>query len=306
MDIQNLPTVGQFVLDPHWDNWWVIIYFFIGGLASGAYFTAAMAQLFGADHHRGIINTAHLLAVPLTLVCAVLLTADLGRPERFWHMVLQSKTFWPMFKWWSPMSIGAVALMMFGAFTAASFLNALYERGMRLPFGNFMNALHRGPIGTVFNFVGSAVGFFIASYTGVLLNSTNQPFWGDQTMLGALFLASAASTGVAATLLLTPRTSENRLAIAELEGLDRWVNVLEIVVLVIFFVTLGALAVPVLLSPFGWLILIGVLGLGLLAPLVLLWRGHGTRAATLAAPALVLVGGFLLRYAVVMMSANIG
>lgn len=306
MDIQSLPTVGQFVLDPHWDNWWVIIYFFIGGIASGAYFTAAMAQLFGADHHRGIINIAHLLAFPLVLVCAILLTVDLGRPERFWHMVLQSKTLWPMFKWWSPMSIGAVALLIFGAFTFASFLNALYERGVRLPFGNFMNALHRGPIGTVYNFVGSAVGFFIASYTGVLLNTTNQPFWADQTVLGALFLASAASTGVAATLLLTPRTAENRLAMAELEGLDRWVSILEIVVLVIFFITLGALAVPLLVSPFGWLILIGVLGLGLIAPLFLLRMGHTSRAATLVAPVLVLLGGFVLRYAVVMMSANVG
>ena len=42
---------------------------------------------------------------------------DLGRPERFWHMMIQSETFRPMFKWWSPMSAGSWGLSAFGAFS---------------------------------------------------------------------------------------------------------------------------------------------------------------------------------------------
>ena len=57
---------------------------------------------------------------------------DLERPERFWHMMFQSEVVhaaldagWPLggwgtmigapiLKWWSPMSIGAWALAVFG------------------------------------------------------------------------------------------------------------------------------------------------------------------------------------------------
>ena len=45
-------------------------------------------------------------------------------------------------------------------------------------------------------------GFFLASYTGVLLSATALPFWRDGRLMGALFLASGASTGMAAISLL--------------------------------------------------------------------------------------------------------
>jgi len=40
--------------------------------------------------------------------------------------------------------------------------------------------------------------FFVAGYTGVLLTVTNRPIWADSPWLGALFLASGASTAAAA------------------------------------------------------------------------------------------------------------
>ena len=49
---------------------------------------------------------------------------------------------------------------------------------------------------------GCLSGFFIAAYTGALLSATNQPMWSDTTWLAPLFLASAASTGLAAMTLL--------------------------------------------------------------------------------------------------------
>ena len=44
--------------------------------------------------------------------------------------------------------------------------------------------------------------FFLGSYTGILLTSSNQPLWANTTWLGALFLASALSTGLATLILL--------------------------------------------------------------------------------------------------------
>ena len=301
----HLPTQTQFVLDPDW-SLWVIIYFWLGGIAAGSYFTAALAQLIGGDCHRAIIRTAHLIAFPLVSICGILLIVDLYRPERFWHMVIQSETLLPMFKWWSPMSVGAWALLIFGAFSFASFLNSLWELGIRLPFGNFMNALHHGWIGTIFNFLGSFFGFFIASYTGVLMDTSNQPIWSDQGFIGALFLASAASTGVAATYLLTPKNVETEEGLGELNGFDRWAMILELALIVIFFIALGAaLASIVLTSIYGLVLVFGVAVLGLIVPLLLhRFAGHA-RWVMYVAPALVLVGGFLLRYVMVMMPHHI-
>ncbi len=301
----TLPTQTQFVLDPDWSVW-VIIYFWLGGIAAGAYFTAALVQLIGGDCHRGIIRTAHLIAFPLVAICGILLIVDLYRPERFWHMIIQSERYLPMFKWWSPMSVGAWALLIFGAFSFASFLNSLWELGIRLPFGNFMNALHHGWIGTIFNFLGSFFGFFIASYTGVLMDTSNQPIWSDQGFMGALFLASAASTGVAATYLLTPKRPENEEGLGELNGFDRWAMLLELALIIIFFIALGAaLSTIVLTSIYGIILVFGVAVLGLIVPLLLhRFAGHN-RWVMYLAPALVLAGGFLLRFVMVTMPHHI-
>ena len=53
--------------------------------------------------------------------------ADDQRPLRFWHMLIESNTFQPMFKSWSPMSIGSWALLIFGIFAFISFLGALAD-----------------------------------------------------------------------------------------------------------------------------------------------------------------------------------
>ena len=95
------------VADPGWHGL-IVWYFFLGGIAAGAYVMAALADLFGDADDRPGVRVAYYLAFPLVGVCGLLLTIDLGRPERFWHMLIQSNTGRPMFKWWSPMSVGLV------------------------------------------------------------------------------------------------------------------------------------------------------------------------------------------------------
>ena len=46
--------------------------------------------------------------LPALAICPILLTLDLGRPLRFWHMLIDSRTFGLNFKYWSPMSVGVV------------------------------------------------------------------------------------------------------------------------------------------------------------------------------------------------------
>src|SRR5436309_15722343 len=78
----------------------IVWYFFLGGIAGGAYFTAAIADNFGSQRDNAVARVGYLLSLPLVAVCGVLLIADLGVPRRFLNMILH-------FKFWDPMSIGA-------------------------------------------------------------------------------------------------------------------------------------------------------------------------------------------------------
>jgi formate-dependent nitrite reductase membrane component NrfD len=298
----------RIVADPEW-GWWVILYFFFGGIAAGAYFIGTLIDLFGAERDRPIAKLAYYLAAPLVAICGILLIVDLSRPERFWHMLIQSNTGWPMFKYWSPMSVGAWALLLFGGFASASFVGALAEDG-RFGLGRFSGLagyLHRGPIGMIFQALGCLCGFFIASYTGALLTATNQPFWSDSPLIGGLFLASAASTGIAALLLLAAfRGGVPHDTIANLERTDRWAMILELALLLAFMASLGGLALAFVTSIYGILLLVGTVFVGVLIPLLMLWRPSlpGSSRMYIAA-ALVLIGGFILRYTIVMAGQHV-
>ncbi len=290
----------HWVADPEWHGL-IIWYFFLGGIAAGAYVMAALADLFGDETDRPGVRVAYYMAFPLVCVCGLLLTVDLGRPERFWHMMIQSNTGWPMFKWWSPMSVGSWGLSAFGAFSFASFVGVLAEDGW-LGLGRFSPLaarLRTGWTGRLFALGGSLAAFFLGSYTGVLLTASNQPVWSNTTWLGALFLASAASTGIAAMVILDRllRLKVRESVIERLERLDTWAIVLELIMLGIMAISLGRLAVPAYSTWPGILLPAFIVPVGLIFPL-LVKRWGGTRAAVTAS-LFVLIGGFALCAAVV-------
>jgi formate-dependent nitrite reductase membrane component NrfD len=187
------------VSDPDW-GWWIILYFFLGGTAAGAYFFATLVDLFGGARSRELPRVGYWIAFPLIVVCGGLLTIDLERPERFWHMLFRSGQVhqaldegWPFGGWstilqapllkrWSPMSMGSWALTVFGACSSLSFLGSLWSEGRLSRF------LRRSILGRGLQLVGSAVGFFVAAYTGTLLSATNQPVWSDTPWIAPLFL----------------------------------------------------------------------------------------------------------------------
>src|SRR5262249_58098023 len=111
------------------------------------------------------------------------------------------------------------------------------------------------------------VGFFVASYTGVLLAATNQPTWSVSDWIGPLFLTSAASTGIAAVLLLgrwggvVSGESEVRLERADLWGLG-----LELVLVLVFLASLGSALPLALQTPAGVILVAGALSLGACSP----------------------------------------
>jgi formate-dependent nitrite reductase membrane component NrfD len=283
------------VTPPHWGGT-ITWYFYLGGIAAGAYSVAAMDALFGGETDRRATRPAHYIAFPLVCLCGLLLSVDLERPERFLNLLVQS-----------PMSVGWWALSAFGGFSVVSFLAVLVEDGwIRAPrWHDRVVALRRRWPGKLFAATGAGTALFLGSYTGVLLTATSPPAWADSTWLGALFLASAASTGVAALVVLTcwrcPDVGDAQ--VERLERADGWAIVLELAMLTAFAWSLRGISGQAFLRWPGMLIPLFVVPIGLVLPLILR-QVRGVQGAVDSA-LLVLLGGLVLRVAVVGMPASL-
>jgi formate-dependent nitrite reductase membrane component NrfD len=292
-----------FTEPPHWD-WAIILYFFIGGIAGCSLFLSALLHLFGRPVDRPVVRLGRYVAFIGALVSGLLLTVDLGRPERFWHMMLESKTWQPMLKYWAPMSVGVWGVLFFGLFAFLGALSALYEEG-RLRWAP-AGLLTRDPLPTVIAIGGAIFGLFLAGYTGVLLSVTNRPVWADSNWLGILFLFSAASSAAAALILLAlARRDGHATSLDWLSRFDKIALVLELVTLIIFLISLGSIA-RVFLGLWGVLLLLGVILVGILIPLAIgFGRLPRVRNKLVTTSALVLIGGFLLRVVTILSSEEI-
>jgi protein NrfD len=286
------PSSTFFSAPPEW-GWLVVFYFFVGGLAGGSYFLAVLIDFFGRTEDRPLARLGYYISFPCIILSGILLTLDLRRPERFWHMLIESNTFRPMFKAWSPMSIGSWALTIFGLFSLLSFLSALAEAD-RLSWPAARRYRAPGLLGGILSVIGGLLGFFVAGYTGVLLAVTNRPIWSDTPLLGMLFVVSAASISASLMRLLADRSGWTMPGVRALHRMDAWVVALEFIVLIALMISLG----PVFrawLNAWGVLLFVGVILTGMLVPLALYWRNLSATAAAV----LVLIGGFILRLVIV-------
>lgn len=262
---------------PEW-RWYILAYFFLAGLAGGAYTLGTILRVWGAPRDQSAARLCFLLALPATLLCPVFLTIDLGQPARFWHMMVDTgvASSGLNFKYWSPMSLGVWGLLVFGVFAALSFLEAVAQDGRyRYPGSRMVAALGSG-VGRAINLVGTLPALFVAAYTGILLSVSNQPVWSDSYALGGLFVASGMSGAVALVTLFTPwrpTASASHQGLAEAEGNFA---LLELAFVLVLFVTLafaGQLS-RTLAAP--WFVLWAVAILSLLVPLAGRFAGRPT------------------------------
>jgi formate-dependent nitrite reductase membrane component NrfD len=295
---QAAPSDTFYTLSPHW-GWIIVVYFFLGGIAGGAAFLAAMLDLFGNRQDRPMARIGYAIAFPAIVLAGPLLIIDLNRPERFWHMFVQSDTLRPMFKWYSPISVGAWGVGLFAFLVTLAFAGALAEWG-RLPAA--FRALRDGPLGRVIAALAGLGGLFVAGYTGVLLSATNRPLWADTPLIGLLFLLSGVSAGAALMLLVGWRRANDG-SVHWLSEMDAYSSILELIVLAVIALSLGSVAREVWGNGWGVLLALGVGLVGILLPLLLHWRPRLLgRLSVPSAAVLVLVGGFVLRMVFVLSS----
>jgi hypothetical protein len=295
-----MPGAEHFAAPPEW-QWWILGYFFFGGISGGSYALGTLLRLVGDPRDRSASQIAYVASFIALLPCPIFLIADLGQPIRFYHMLIDTSSGGLAFKPDSPMSLGSWALLFFGLFSFVSFLGALGERGTIRGLAPVARAMQGLPA-TIWGVIGTGLGFFICGYTGVLLAVSNQAVWSDAGWaLGGMFLASAL-TGSAALLLLFARSRRDVDADTtyRLETADRYFVILEAVLIALFLVTV-AIAGTITKVLGVWIVLWIVVVLGLAAPF-LASRVRGW--PTVAAPLLALLGVLALR-ALVIFSAQV-
>jgi formate-dependent nitrite reductase membrane component NrfD len=284
----------------HFWGWEIPVYLFLGGLVAGLMLAASVVILLHGKDRVTAAMRLGLAAAPALL--------GLGMGALFLDLTykLHVFRFYATLRWTAPMSLGSwVLLLVFPVqlllvlALPVDALGALLDRVPRLaPVRRFAEHNLRRLAGA-----GVGLGVALGIYTGVLLSTTvAHPLWSSGA-LGFLFLASGTSTGVAA-LMMAERDHE---AHAFLARADVGLIAFELVVITLWLVgllTQGAIyrtaAALVLWGPYAPAFLGFVVFGGLLVPLALealALRGKALHSR--AVPALVLMGGLILRFVLV-------
>ena len=171
----------QIIKTPTWKTPDVPLYLFLGGMAGASAVLAEGAALTG---NVVLERVTRLVAASGAGVGTVFLVHDLGRPERFLHMLRVIKPT-------SPLSVGSFILAPFSALSSAAAASYLTGRLPRL--------------GRLAGLGAAAFGPPLATYTGALLANTAVPAWHEaHRELPFLFAGSGASAAGGMALLLTP------------------------------------------------------------------------------------------------------
>lgn len=274
---------------PFW-KWEIALYFFSEGISAGSYVLSMAAEFAGRRKYASVVSTGRFLSFLFLLPCPPLLIADLGRPERFHHMLR-------IFKKTSPMNHGAWALSGYGAFSAC--LAALEPAAARIPIiGGILGAAQRWfRIPTrLLSVAGAPFALTMVSYPGVLLSTTSNPVWSHTHFLGSLFAASSMSNAASALTLCTYGSRDE----ATHEVLTRFEDVAagaEALALGAYMAGSRKAKRPLLTGKQSKLFLFGAVVAGLIAPAILR-RSRSKLLRSGAAPLLTLAGGLALKWSV--------
>jgi Polysulphide reductase, NrfD len=166
---------------PTWKQPDVPLYLFVGGLAGASAVLAEGAAVTGRPALRRV---ARLAAAGGSMLGAVALVHDLGRPERFLNMLR-------VFKVTSPLSIGSWILSGFSAFAGAA---AASEVTGRLPAAGRLAGVGAGVLGPG-----------LVTYTAALVGDTAVPAWHEaHRELPFVFAGSGAAAAGGLAMLAAP------------------------------------------------------------------------------------------------------
>ncbi len=276
------------LVDPvlHVWSWQIPVYLFLGGLVAGMMIIVGVFLYRRRDRERTCVcGVLPALSVALLSLGMFALFLDLEHKAYVWRL-------YTTFRVTSPMSWGAwILLLVYPALAAVLLVK---------PLGIIEDARAIRAIAVA----NIALGVGLGIYTGVLLSGLGaRPFW-SSALLGPLFLLSGLSSAAAFTHLVA-RNADERAMLARADVLFLGA---ELLVLALFLIGLAnasqahaEAARLVLGGPFTAVFWVGVVGLGILFPLLVQPLAITDRIAhTPMAALFVLAGGLLLRFVFVL------
>jgi formate-dependent nitrite reductase membrane component NrfD len=287
------------MVDPqlHIWHWPIPLYLFLGGLAAGVLFFAALYYLMGKEEqYRTAVRRVPFIA-PIALVLGLAaLFYDLNHKAFFWQLYTTIRLE-------SPMSWGAWTLLVI---TIASFIWCALHIREFFPKWDwkyrwlkdleaFFNR-YKKPLAWVMLIFAIITGV----YTGILLSAFNaRPLW-NTSVLGPLFLASGLSAGAAA-IVLSSKNREERLLFTKIDLIILGTELFLIVHMFMGFLASTQVQIEAaglfLGGPYTMVFWIFVVILGIIIPGVLdLMELGGRHIPALIPGVLVLMGSFAFRF----------
>lgn len=196
-------------IDPflHVWHWHIPVYLFLGGLAAGILFFAALYTILGKEKEMPTAVKWATFVVPVALVLGLMaLFFDLKHQMYFWRLYTTVRIE-------SPMSWGAWVLMFI---TPLSMLWAASYIKEAIPTWNWKFKILDQIMDLVEQYrkalawIMLALAIILGIYTGILLSAFNaRPLW-NTSLLGPLFLVSGMSTGAAVIMWMSKDHLERR------------------------------------------------------------------------------------------------
>ena len=197
-------------IDPYLNlwHWHIPLYLFLGGLAAGILFFAALYTIMGKEKEMPTAVKWATFVVPIALVAGLMaLFFDLKHQLFFWRLYTTVRIE-------SPMSWGAWVLMFITPLSmvwAASYIKEAiptWEWRFRI-LQQFEDLVVKYRKAIAWAMLGLAV--ILGIYTGILLSAFNaRPLW-NTSLLGPLFLVSGMSTGAAVIMWMSKDHKERRI-----------------------------------------------------------------------------------------------
>ena len=294
---RNIPNIDPYL---HIWHWQIPIYLFLGGLAAGILFLAAVYTIIGKEKEMQATVKWAPFIVPFALIIGLfMLFLDLKHKLYFWQLYTTIRLE-------SPMGWGAWVLMIM---TPISIIwSASYVREVFPNWDWKFKFLYTFEAWVIKNrwFIAWPMAIYaviLGIYTGILLSAFNaRPLW-NTTILGPLFLVSGMSTGAASIILMSKNHEERRL-IGRLDLLFIAVELFFIVHMIMGFLAGSQVQIDAanlfLGGQFTVPFFVFVILLGLLLPAVLeVLELVGFKVPIVIPAILVLLGGLIFRFIMV-------
>ncbi|MBW8334785.1 MAG: polysulfide reductase NrfD [Prolixibacteraceae bacterium] len=301
---EEIITSGR--LNPHIDpyleiwHWQIPLYLFLGGLAAGILFFAALYTILGKeDKYPGAVRRAPII-VPFLLVLGLFaLFLDLKHKLFFWQLYttvrLQSPMSWGA---WTLMAITPLSMVWVALHIREYFPKWDWKYDILKQIEAFL-VKYKYYLAWIIIIYAVILGI----YTGILLSAFNaRPLW-NTSILGPLFLTSGLSAG-AATIILFAQSEKERILFAKIDLLLIVIELFLITHLFMGFLASTSVQIDAAnlflggqyTAPF-WIFVV-VLGMAVPAVLEIMELKH-IKVPVIIPVVLVLFGSIMLRFIIV-------